>query len=1708
MTSPLLEANSASLGAWTPVVNGVNVAYGEVVSLRLADVAGVRLWSLTITSADDETVRLGTIPIVTLNGTTRTATFTMPVLPNNGCTLRIQSVVGIANFGTDGSDVPHAEYTAKTVVCVLAPSGFRVIAIDQTLEGSAAAGWTKELNSLLRYPPGSTSIPSGPAGLALAGTYPNPSLAQRGAATGQALVWSGTDWLPGTNFGAQNVATTGTLGAGATTVTALTLTGMSTGILHSVAGVISSSLIVAADITATTITAAKLNAGGTSNRILLTTDGANITFGQVNLATAQVTGVLPVGNLPSIPVTSLAASGSEGQALINHSGVWTPSTDFSAQNLVTTGTLSVGSGAGRILFGVAAGIASIWGGSDAAAPTAGNASVVFNPAGGVTALNAATAINFAVGSVTRFQARSTGLRFMATGTYSITQQAALSDVAPVDLTFQSQAPFASATTQANRTPGNLVYDIAAPVGDGIPGQHVFKVSGTQLVAVQGLVGFPTIPAIYAGNIVPTSLNFALSSDGVGYTQISSPGYASLAQNGFDIFAGGSSVVAGDPSIGAFFFQGRAATLFHQRRFPNSPTFDFTIQSQMPSATATGTNRNSGNFILTTPAPVAGGVAGTFTVQIGAASAFVVNSVSKYTLFGAPTWTTGTAVPSSSEVDGSRYTRTGAPNGSEYLRQAGVWAQVGTAGGGTTLAGDVIGPSSANVVSSITGVDYGVGLTTLIHSPTFLWDEGISAALTISRVTTDNPTHSVNINGQQPSATATGLNRNPGSVVLNVAAPTTGGAQGFTRIKISSQDVATFGFYAASPSFPTTWTCLWMGLNGDAPGDTNFTLFTDNGHSPSANSRQTALNCVSTDGRVALQIAGLDVVKVKSDRMQFGLTQAALLEHQGAVANVAAFDFTFRSQAPFSGATGVNQNPGNLVYDIAAPVGAGLVGIHKFQVGGADVAQIGKLFGSTTANALYLSGATASATNFAIWSTATATSVNAPDGTSSVAMRVGGTLVAAFARVTPNVVGMSFSDSLAFSVGQIARQTDAACFDLSVIAQAPWAGGTPTGANKNSGNLVLGTAAPFSGGTAGSVFLKPNATTALEAAASGVITLPHYSTAGILHNDASGVVSSSPVVNADITNSTITPTKWDISGLADGQTWVRVSGVLVATTVGTGGGTLTGITAGAGLTGGGTSGTVTVDVVAGDLTLVVSANSMVVGTIGNANIAAGSIAYSKLALASSIVNGDIVSLAWTKITGAPTTLGGYGISDAAASSVTLTAGAGMTGGGNLTAGRTFNVVANADGSIVVNADDIQVGVITDTQHGNRSGGSLHPGATTTVAGFIKMTTDLAGTGASPIVVAITGSGDTAILRCNTIAWDSALASPTIQQSAIITASGHGAATTVSGQNSLGGGASIGGPLHLSSGFGATSGSVDFQLGGTTTLSLTAASKFQWDQAVNIPSFTQAPAASGNSGVATIHTAQDGVGTNRDGGDWQAFGGAKTGTGLRGGAVLGLGGAVVMFEATEIVTGKFVTLLNHLAFGSTAATGANPGSLVTFIGDCTSEPDVLSQPTGGLLAYSAAGRLRHKGKNNLVTSLAAGFTNSSVAFYEELRQDFSTASAGSGFAQIVNFRDYGGASGIWLWTMEILVTYVDLNDNSTGTWKKVYSGTVQSDSATVIGFSSLVQSSSGWINSPAPSFESVNVTAGSFGSNCLLVSCVSSRTDTFHWFVEGQMTLIKS
>jgi trimeric autotransporter adhesin len=71
--------------------------------------------------------------------------------------------------------------------------------------------------------------------------------------------------------------------------------------------------------------------------------------------------------------------------------------------------------------------------------------------------------------------------------------------------------------------------------------------------------------------------------------------------------------------------------------------------------------------------------------------------------------------------------------------------------------------------------------------------------------------------------------------------------------------------------------------------------------------------------------------------------------------------------------------------------------------------------------------------------------------------------------------------------------------------------------------------------------------------------------------------------------------------------------------------------------------------------------------------------------------NVHNLAWSKISSTPTTLSGYGITDAAPAARTITAGTGLTGGGDLSANRTL-ALAN---------------MATLTIKGNNTGGSAAP-----------------------------------------------------------------------------------------------------------------------------------------------------------------------------------------------------------------------------------------------------------------------------------------------------------------------------------------------------------------------------------------------------------------
>lgn len=158
--------------------------------------------------------------------------------------------------------------------------------------------------------------------------------------------------------------------------------------------------------------------------------------------------------------------------------------------------------------------------------------------------------------------------------------------------------------------------------------------------------------------------------------------------------------------------------------------------------------------------------------------------------------------------------------------------------------------------------------------------------------------------------------------------------------------------------------------------------------------------------------------------------------------------------------------------------------------------------------------------------------------------------------------------------------------------------------------------------------------------------------------------------------------------------------------------------------------------------------------------------------------------------------------------TIVAGAGLTGGGDFSSDRTINVIANADGSIVANANDVQVGILaSDAQHGVRGGGTQHANAVDGgAAGFMTgaQVTKLAGLPTSAVATSrtistttpLTGGGDLSANRTLAITAASDVADGYLAAADYTKIQGAVQTTrTVSTTSPLGGGGALSSNLTL-------------------------------------------------------------------------------------------------------------------------------------------------------------------------------------------------------------------------------------------------------------------------------------------------------------------------
>jgi hypothetical protein len=523
MVSPLCEVNSASLGAWTSTQNAVVIAAGELVSIRLQDSAGVVWWDLLFFGTDE----LTPAPVLTVNTGAKTASFTAPADVNGGYAFSLQSTVGVGALGKDSNFAVQVDYVSRFKLGTLAASGIMVGTVDETLEASSEFGWLTLLNPVIRNPPGSGAAPTGAAGGNLSGTYPNPVVAKiNGATVPAAGALTIGNVLQVTGVSAVGYAPVN-LAGGANFVTGtLPLANIGPGsngqVLTTAGGVPVWATIVDANVSASAAIAVSKLAPGSNGQVLSTSGGVTVW---------AAGGVAPSGISQGGATT--------GQALIWNGANWAPGTNFSNQNLVTTGSISVsaitdtGLGLGvvhssaggaftsslvvnadvnaaaaiavtKLATGVLGQVLQVQAGpvngwstdfyvkpdafspytdlylGEGITPSASNYSMSGNGTTetAINVANAGGAINFYINNVLTAGITTSDIYFWPdVANPRLYQGVKQTNAATADLTIQSQQPFASATG-ANRNSGNLNLVTPAPVSGGTGGSVFIKPAAT------------------------------------------------------------------------------------------------------------------------------------------------------------------------------------------------------------------------------------------------------------------------------------------------------------------------------------------------------------------------------------------------------------------------------------------------------------------------------------------------------------------------------------------------------------------------------------------------------------------------------------------------------------------------------------------------------------------------------------------------------------------------------------------------------------------------------------------------------------------------------------------------------------------------------------------------------------------------------------------------------------------------------------------------------------------------------------------------------------------------------------------------------------------------------------------------------------------------------------------------------------------------------
>jgi hypothetical protein len=140
MTSPIVYVNEQN------TTYGIDATPGTLVTIRLADTAGVTTWDCECASTDGYFYAAAQINALLgpINTIAKSRSFTMPA--GAGQALIFFSTV---NNGLAG-DQPDESLTTRFEIHSLTAEGLRTIAVDESLESDPSHGWASKLNPYIR----------------------------------------------------------------------------------------------------------------------------------------------------------------------------------------------------------------------------------------------------------------------------------------------------------------------------------------------------------------------------------------------------------------------------------------------------------------------------------------------------------------------------------------------------------------------------------------------------------------------------------------------------------------------------------------------------------------------------------------------------------------------------------------------------------------------------------------------------------------------------------------------------------------------------------------------------------------------------------------------------------------------------------------------------------------------------------------------------------------------------------------------------------------------------------------------------------------------------------------------------------------------------------------------------------------------------------------------------------------------------------------------------------------------------------------------------------------------------------------------------------------------------------------------------------------------------------------------------------------------